>query len=99
MTPNLRERQAQAAGRPIGLKLIGLQPVVDRRALTGRKRYYYLRPIWDATHVVRVLPNGDYEWVKSTRGRRHVATPLPLDEVEGLLSRWREQIGPDEHLA
>jgi len=99
MPLNLRERQAQAAARRIGLKLIGLKPIVDRRDQMGRERYYYLRPIWDATHVVRVLPTGDYEWVKSTRGRRHVATPLPIDDVERLLSRWREQIGPDEHLA
>jgi hypothetical protein len=93
MPPNLRERQVQAAARRIGLKLIGLKPVLDRRDLTGRKRYYYLRPIWDARHVVRVLPNGGYEMARSMRGRRHVATPLSLDDIELLIGGWSEAAG------
>jgi hypothetical protein len=73
------ERQVQAAARRIGLKLIRLKAIVDRYHAdeTGRKRYY-LRPIWDARHVVRVLPSGGYELATSTRGRRDVATGMPL---------------------
>jgi hypothetical protein len=95
MPPNLRERQVQAAARRIGLKLIGLKPVLDRRDLTGRKRYYYLRPIWDARHVVRVLPNGGYEMAMSARGRRHVAAPLSLDDIELLIGGWSEAAGAE----
>ena len=95
MPLNLRERQVQAAARRIGLKLIGLKPIVDRRDLTGRKRYYYLRPIWDARHVVRLLPNGGYEMAMSTRGRKHVTTPLSLDDIELLIGGWSEPAGAD----
>jgi hypothetical protein len=97
MPLNLRERQAQAAARRIGLKLIRLKSIVDRYHAdeTGRKRYY-LRPIWDARHVVRVLPGGRFELATSTRGRRDVATALALDDMELLLSRWiGERTGRD----
>jgi hypothetical protein len=97
MPLNLRERQVQAAARRIGLKLIRLKSIVDRYHAdeTGRKRYY-LRPIWDARHVVRVLPSGGYELATSTRGRRDVATALALDDMELLLSRWiGERTGGD----
>jgi hypothetical protein len=99
MPLNLRERQVQAAARRIGLKLIRLKAIVDRYHAdeTGRKRYY-LRPIWDARHVVRVLPSGGYELATSTRGRRGVATALALDDMELLLSRWiGERAGGDRH--
>ena len=95
MPPNLRERQVQAAARRIGLKLIGLKPIGDRRDLTGRKRYYYLRPIWDARHVVRLLPSGGYDLATSTRGRRHVAAPLSLDDIELLIGGWSEPAGTE----
>ena len=49
---------------------------------------YYLRPIWDARHVVRVLPSGGYEMAMGRRGRRHVATPLSLDDIELLIGGW-----------
>jgi len=96
MPLNLRERQVQAAAHRIGLKLIGLKPIVDRSNAdqTGRKRYY-LRPIWDARHVVRMLPSGGYEMAKSTRGRRHVATPLSLDDIEHLIGGWSDPGGAD----
>ena len=55
---------------------------------TRVSRRYYLRPIWDARHVVRVLPSGGYEMATSTRGRRHVATPLSLDDIELLIGGW-----------
>jgi hypothetical protein len=89
MPLNLRERQVQAAARRAGLKLIRLKSIVDRYHAdeTGRKRYY-LRPICDARHVVRVLPSGGYELANSTRGRRDVATALALEDLELLLSQW-----------
>jgi hypothetical protein len=93
MPLNLRERQVQAAARRIGLKLIGLKPIVDADQ-ADRKRYY-LRPIWDARHVVRVLPNGGYEMAMSTRGRKHVTTPLSLDDIELLIGGWSEPAGAD----
>jgi hypothetical protein len=98
MPPNLRERQVQAAARRIGLKLIGLKRIADRCNAdeTGRKGYY-LRPISDARHVVRVLPSGGYEMAMSTRGRRHVATPLTLDDIELLIGGWSEPAGVDRH--
>jgi len=80
MPINLRERQVHAAARRIGLKLI-----VDKVDQTGRERYY-LRTIWDARHVVRVLPSGGYEMAMSRRGRRRVATPLSLDDIELLIA-------------
>jgi hypothetical protein len=100
MPLNLRERQVQAAARRIGLKLIGLKPIVDRSNAdqTGRKGYY-LRPIWDTRHVVRVLPSGGYELATSTRGRRHVATPLSLDDIELLIGGGSEPAGADRHHA
>jgi hypothetical protein len=98
MPLNLRERQVQAAARRIGLKLIGLKPIVDRSnaGQTGRKGYY-LRPTWDARHVVRVLPSGGYELATSTRGMRHVATPLSLDDIELLIGGGSEPAGADRH--
>jgi len=98
MPLNLRERQVQAAARRIGLKLIRLKAIVDRYHAdeTGRKRYY-LRPIWDARHVVRVLPSGGYELATSTRGMRHVATPLSLDDIELLIGGGSEPAGADRH--
>jgi hypothetical protein len=79
MPPNLRERQVQAAARRIGLKLIGLKPIVDRSnaGQTGRKGYY--------------------ELATSTRGRRHVATPLSLDDIELLIGGGSEPAGADRH--
>jgi hypothetical protein len=84
MPLDLRKRQVQAAARRHGLKLI-----VDRYSIrqTGHERYY-VRPIWDARHAVRVLPGGGHDLVLVTRKRRHVASPLPLDDVELLLNRW-----------
>jgi hypothetical protein len=81
MPLNLRERQVHAAARRIGLKLIVDRYKVDQ---TGRERYY-LRRIWDARHVARMLSSGGYEMAMSTRGRRHVATPLSLDDIELLI--------------
>jgi hypothetical protein len=96
MPPNLRERQVQAAARRIGLKLIGLKRIVDRcNADETARKGYYLRPISDARHVVRVLPSGGYEMAMSTRGRRHVATPLTLDDIELLIGGWGEPVGVD----
>jgi hypothetical protein len=91
MPLNFRERHVQAAARRIGLKLIGLKPIVDRSNAdqTGRKR-----PIWDARHVVRMLPSG-YEMAMSTRGRRHVATPLSPDDIEHLIGGWSDPGGAD----
>jgi hypothetical protein len=96
MPLNLRERQVHAAARRIGLKLIGLKRIVDRCNAdeTGRKGYY-LRPISDARHVVRVLSSGGYEMAMSTRGRRHVAAPLTLDDIELLIGGWSEPVGAD----
>ena len=95
MLPDLRERQVQAAARRVGLKLI-----VDCYDLPqtekGRERYY-LRPIWDARRVVRVLPDGGYELAYIAGRRRYVARPLLLDEVELLLSRWSELAVADQH--
>jgi hypothetical protein len=85
MPLNLQERQVQAAARRVGLKLI-----VDRFEVPQGRDRYYLRPIWDARRVVRVLPHGGYELVYIAGRRRYVARPLPLDEVELLLSRWSE---------
>ena len=90
-----RERQVQAAARRIGLKLIGLKPIVDGYDADQADRRYYLRPIWDARHVVRVLPSGGYEMAMSTRGRRHVATPLSLDDIELLIGGWSAPAGAD----
>jgi hypothetical protein len=85
MPINLRERQVHAAARRIGLKLIGLKPIVDGyNADQGGRKRYYLRPIGDARRVVRVPPSG-YEMAMSRRGRRHVATPLSLDDIELLI--------------
>jgi hypothetical protein len=91
MPHSLQECQVQAAARRIGLKLI-----VDRYDVPqlGRERYY-LRPIWDARRVVRVLSHGGYELVEIAGRRRYVARPLLLDDVELLLSRWREPAGAD----
>ena len=75
----------QAAACRNGLKL-----VVDRYGTAPKRRErYYLRPIWDARHVVRVLPNG-YELAMITGRKRYVASPLRLDDVELLLTRWFE---------
>ena len=64
-----RERQVQAAARRIGLKLIGLKPIVDGyNADHADRKRYYLRPIWDARHVVRVLPSGGYEMARRLMG-------------------------------
>jgi hypothetical protein len=85
MPLDLRERQVQIAARAIGLKLI-----VDRfeGPHTGRERYY-LRPIWDARRVVRVLPDGGYELATVAGRRRYVVRPLPLEDIELLLVRWK----------
>ena len=98
MPLNLRERQVQAAARRIGLKLIGLKPIVDGyNADQGDHKRYYLRPIWDARYVVRVLPSGGHEMAMSTRGRRHVATPLSLDDIELLIGGWSAPAGAYRH--
>ena len=90
MPLNLRERQVHAAARRIGLKLI-----VDRHKAdqTGRERYYARY----ARRIVRVLPTGGYEMAMSTRGRRRVATPLSLDDIEVLIGGWSEPGGADRH--
>ena len=95
MPPNLRERRAQAAARRVGLKLI-LDCYDLPQTEKGRERYY-LRPIWDARRVVRVLPDGGYELAYIAGRRRYVARPLLLDEVELLLSRWSELAVADQH--
>ena len=98
MPLNLRERQVQAAARRIGLKLIGLKPIGDGyNADHGDHKRYYLRPIWDARYVVRVLPSGGHEMAMSTRGRRHVATPLSLDDIELLIGGWSAPAGAYRH--
>ena len=81
MPINLRERQVHAAARRIGLKLIVDLCKADQ---AGRERYY-LRPIGDARRVVGVLPSGGCEMAMSRRGRRRVATPLSLDDIELLI--------------
>jgi hypothetical protein len=91
MPINLRERQVHAAARRIGLKLIVDHCKADQ---TGRERYY-LRPIGDTRRVVRVLPSGGYEMAMSTRGRRRVATPLSLDDIELLIGGCSEPAGAD----
>jgi hypothetical protein len=91
MPLNLRERQVHAAARRIGLKLIVDHCKADQ---TGRERYY-LRPIGDTRRVVRVLPSGGYEMAMSTRGRRRVATPLSLDDIELLIGGCSEPAGAD----
>jgi hypothetical protein len=93
MPINLRERQVHAAARRIGLKLIADRCKADQ---TGRERYY-LRPIGDARRVVRALPSGGYEMAISTRGRRRVATPLSLDDIELLIGGWNGPVGADRH--
>jgi hypothetical protein len=71
-------------------------PQVLPRPTLGSKRYlsnadqggskrYYVRPVWDARHVLRVLPSGGYEMAMSRRGRRRVATPISLDDIELLI--------------
>jgi hypothetical protein len=82
MPINLRERQVHAAARRIGLKVIVDRCKADQ---AGRERYC-LRPIEDARRVVRVLPSGGYETAMSRRGRRRVATPLSLDDIELLIA-------------
>ena len=91
MPINLRERQVHAAARRIGLKLIIDCCKADQM---GRERYY-LRPIWDARYVVRVLPSGGYEMAMSRRGRRRVATPLSLDDKELLIGGWSAPAGAE----
>ena len=56
---------------------------------TGNQRYF-LRPIWDARHAVRALPDGGCELVTISAGRRKAASLMPLDDVERLLSHWSE---------
>ena len=85
----------QAAARRIGLKLIGLKRIVDRCNADETAQSYYLRPISDARHVVRALPSGGYEMAMSTRERRHVTTPLTLDDIELLIGGWGEPVGVD----
>jgi len=85
MPPATKECELQAAARRCGLKLVW-----DRYSskATGPNQYF-LRPIWDASRAVRVLPDGGSELVMiSAHGRRRSASLLPLDEVETLLSRW-----------
>ena len=81
------EERLQLAARRRGLKM-----VLDRyaAAATGQQRYF-LRPIWDATQAVRVLPNGNCELAKFPRGRRAAANLLLLDEVAEVLTRWTER--------
>ena len=81
MPLNLRERQVHAAARRIGLKLIVDLCKADQ---AGRERYY-LRPIEDARRVVRMLLSACYEMATSRCGRRCVATPLSLDDIELLI--------------
>ena len=85
MPLNLRERQVQMAARAMGLKVI-----VDRyeSPQMGGERYY-LRPLWDARRVLRVLPDGDYELATVAGRRRYVVSPLPLKDIELLLNRWK----------
>ena len=85
MPLNLRERQVQMAARAMGLKVI-----VDRyeSPQMGGERYY-LRPLWDARRVLRVLPDGDYELATVAGRRRYVVSPLPLEDIELLLNRWK----------
>ena len=71
MPINLRERQVHAAARRIGLKLIIDCCKADQM---GRERDY-LRPIWDARYVVRVLPSGGYEMAMSRRGKKTCRDP------------------------
>ena len=81
MPINLRERQVHAAARRIGLKLIVDLCKADQ---AGPERYY-LRRIRDARRVMSVLPSGGYEMAMSRCGRRRVATPLSLDDIELLI--------------
>ena len=62
------------------LQVLPRPPLGSKRYLSnadqGGNKRYYVRPVWDARHVLRVLPSGGYEMALSTRGRRRVATPL-----------------------
>ena len=86
MRTSPKEHRLQTVAHRFGLKI-----VLDRysASATGRKEYF-LRPIWDARRAVRILPSGSYELVYIHVGRRRVASLLPLDDLEQLLTRWSE---------
>jgi hypothetical protein len=87
MSAKTQEELAQAAARRRGLKLVW-----DRHSskAIGRNQHI-LRPIWDASRAVRVLPDGSFTLVVITVGRRNAASMLSLDAAERLLSLWNER--------
>jgi hypothetical protein len=86
MAAKTREDRLQSAARRRGLKL-----VLDRYSAkaTGHDRYF-LRPIWDARHAVRALPDGCCKLVNISGGRRQAASLMLLDEIEQILDGWSE---------
>ena len=80
MRPTPQERDLQVAARRHGFKL-----VTDPQRAPG-EAFYYLRPIADASQVVRKLPGGGVDLVRIWGGRRKSAIMLQFHDVERLLT-------------
>lgn len=64
--------------------------VKNKHSLTStNKKTYCLRSVWDATHVVAIVSDGDFGLVSTTSERRlNVASWLPLNAVQRMLPDW-----------
>ncbi len=79
---SLQKRLRLDAGRR-GLKLI------SRKYGTTSSERYSLRPLWDATLAVQVLPDGTHTIIKiRPQGRRSEAHWLTLEVVENAINNW-----------